>query len=93
MSKEYIDREALLEKLHQNSITDKITFSDGKSIFETVKEFPVSDVIEVVRCKYCEYYDTNGHMPEFGWCYYCRRVKTDEDFCSDGERKEGADNA
>lgn len=46
--KEYVEKSALIETMSRNSITEKITFADGKSIIETVREFPVADVVEVV---------------------------------------------
>ncbi len=96
---EYIDREALLAKLRrvpafERSETDKGMFYIERSIIDC---FPTSDVVEVVRCKDCEY------SRLYCGSYICDNVQTpwfnDEfnvdvgsnDFCSYGERKEGAE--
>ena len=44
---EYIEREAVLKKLNKNSITKKITFADGLSIFDTIKNIPAADVVSI----------------------------------------------
>lgn len=54
---------------------------------------PTIDAVPVVRCQECKY---SSYDEIFGnrWCNShsgCRKVK-DDDFCSYGERKEGADN-
>ena len=66
---------------------------------------PAADVSQVVRCKDCKHFKhygktsllIDGKNIKAGWCY--RRARhneeyrmTPEDFCSYGERKEGADN-
>ena len=79
------------------------TFTDA---ILRVKEAPAADVVEVVRCRECKYWgDEAGKLPRSdgvlfarckvhnylldgrhtGWC------PTENDFCSYGERKEGAD--
>lgn len=48
------------------------------------------NVVEVVRCKDCEYYRKNEYSPdEDMWCMcWCDWLPTDpNDFCSSGERK------
>ena len=78
----------------------------GKAIIEDLTEFPAADVVEVVRCRECVHWgDESGKLPRSdgvlfarckvhnylldgrhtGWC------PTENDFCSYGERKEGAD--
>lgn len=42
-----------------------------------------ADVVEVVRCKYCESYDDYGM-----WCDYNDIRINDHGFCSNGERRE-----
>ena len=47
-----------------------------------VEEMPTVDAVEVVRCRDCRKFKTYG----------CRMVASGyDDFCSYGERKEGAD--
>ena len=78
----------------------------GKAIIEDLTKFPAADVVEVVRCRECKYWgDEAGELQRSdgvlfarckvhnylldgrhtGWC------PTENDFCSYGERKEGAD--
>ena len=56
---------------------------------------PTADVVEVVRCKDCKYYDgfyshrcTNTDLVDSDDCY-ARIDFAEDDFCSYGERKEG----
>lgn len=86
---EYIEREAVLNELNRNSITKKITLANGVSIFDTIKNLPTADVVEVVRCKDCKWWK-NGEL--------CRNVNglnsivwNGEWFCASGQRKEGAE--
>ena len=78
----------------------------AEAIIEDLTEFPAADVVEVVRCRECKYWgDEAGELQRSdgvlfarckvhnylldgrhtGWC------PTENDFCSYGERKEGAD--
>lgn len=78
----------------------------GKAIIKDLTKFPAADVVEVVRCRECKYWgDEAGELQRSdgvlfarckvhnylldgrhtGWC------PTENDFCSYGERKEGAD--
>lgn len=47
--KEFIEREAALKLLGRNSITKYITFADDVSIYDTIKNIPAADVVEVVH--------------------------------------------
>ena len=57
-------------------------------------EHPAADVVEVVRCKDCEYceerhYEENGEMPYIKFtCKWSSYSHSPNDFCSLGERKE-----
>ena len=78
----------------------------GEAIIEDLTKFPAADVVEVVRCRECKYWgDEAGELQRSdgvlfarckvhnylldgrhtGWC------PTENDFCSYGERKGGAD--
>lgn len=80
----YIDKDKLLDDLnwfapepHKDSISDFI------------EEQPEVDVVEVVRCKDCKYYqDNNGGYPhpECRWSH--GETPNEDDYCSYGERKE-----
>jgi hypothetical protein len=95
MPKEYIERDVVLKELNRNSITKTITFSDGVSIYDMIKELPTADVVEVVRCGECRYfheYNVLGTKNPSGWGK-CKKISMDiditiNDFCSYGKRKE-----
>ena len=76
-------------------------------LVDTFSDIPAADVVKVVRCRECKYWgDESGKLPRSdgvlfarckvhnylldgrhtGWC------PTENDFCSYGERKKGADN-
>lgn len=86
---EYIDREALIadscrdcpEELRKRCKTEPAC-ADTKFLFE----IPTVDAVPVVRCKECKW--TGGDFV----CYRGVMVQhKPEDFCSYGERKEGAE--
>lgn len=45
------------------------------------------DGIEIIRCKDCASYGTDGCAEGFGWCALHDRGKMDFDFCSCGGRR------
>ena len=65
----------------------KQDFADMISDFQTV------DAVEVVRCRECRYrFKNNGHDKSGCPIIDANIWMDDDDFCSHGERKEGADN-
>lgn len=66
-----------------NSIND-IHLDDALNLI------PTADVVEVVRCKDCEYWqDNNGGYPH-DECRWGKNETPDaDDYCSYGERREG----
>lgn len=60
------------------------------TIGEFVDYLPSADVVEVIRCKDCHFYDNqnNGGLKKHGFCEIYRGFKTDDGFCDLGERKE-----
>ena len=97
---EYIERNALIAKfkrltLGENSLVERL-FADG--VYAVIETFPAADVVEVVRCRDCKWF--NHYTME------CESddVATDheggasfsinfgpDDFCSYGQRKEAAE--
>lgn len=81
--KEYIERGAVMLKIDLHG-TNKFGMLD-EDIREFVKEIPTADVVEVVRCKDCKWWHTDG-------CAFRKDAVKDlpaaDDFCSHGERKE-----
>ena len=51
---------------------------------------PTVDAVEVVRCRECKYHEDTS-VTEFKHCCLIGKTVRYNDFCSYGERKEGAD--
>lgn len=90
----YIDADALVNKL--DSLARK--YSDlGKA--EVVKDYiwagtvveaaPTADVVDVVRCKDCQWYGNERACPLAASGLSANRIKLpkEDDFCSYGERR------
>ena len=84
--KRLIDADAFLEKMKRTSRYFDVKFD--------IEEMPTIDAVEVVRCRECKHRGTDD-------CIFHIKgepadeellLKLDNDFCSYGERKEGADN-
>lgn len=61
-------------------------------IAETVDKAPAVDAAEVVRCRECKHCDPESHHCDHYMGTDAPLRRKPEDFCSYGERKEGADN-
>lgn len=95
---EYIEREAALaiceeEYREQLRILNYAGDSVAWNIGHAIKELPAVDVAPVVRCKDCKYLvnetvNSNGFLI----CHVNDMEIAPEDFCSYGERKDGAEN-
>ena len=85
---EYIEREALIEKLNEAPTyfdSGDIRYGIEIAIDQTKKQ-PTADVVKVVRCKNCTHFIKRNEKPSF--CFLRRRHIKENDFCSDGELKE-----
>lgn len=91
---EYIKREALMALLEErieylfkeNGDYDHYTNGFDEA-FGKVEDFPVAaDVVEVVRCKDCKYYEPCEGGKDY-CCWYESGVG-ENDFCSYGERRD-----
>lgn len=61
----------------------------ANAILRDDKRIPVSDAVEVVRCKDCKYYQDNNNGYPHNECKWCKDETPDaDDFCSYGERKD-----
>lgn len=84
MAKEYIEREALIAEY------DRVHIGAPGGARKLMVDAPAADVVEVVRCKDCKYYET--HQPIHK--KVCEKNDghlipvNPDDFCSYGERKE-----
>ena len=64
-----------------------------------VNDAPTIDAVEVVRCRECKHWKPTGSkggnsfsdMEYIGGCEFTKYCRRESDFCSYGERKEGAD--
>ena len=108
MAKEYIEREAAKRELLSWAVSinhpEYLIKDDALHIIDSI---PAADAVEVTRCRECKYWgDEAGKLQHSdgvlfarckvhnylidgrhtGWC------PTENDFCSYGERKDGADN-
>ena len=89
-------------------LKDIITAGIGKTIIEysesdigyMIRKRPTIDAVPVVRCRDCQHWKPTGSkagnsfsdMEYIGSCEFSKYCRRESDFCSYGERKEGADN-
>ena len=86
-----IDADALLEKMKRTSRYFQIKFD--------IEEAPTIEAEHVVRCKECKHWKPSGSkagnsfsdMEYIGGCEFTNYCRRESDFCSYGEREEGAD--
>ena len=102
--KEYIEREAAIKAIENDCL--ELVYYTKEDAIQCVKAIPAADVVEVVRCRECKYWgDEDGKLQSSdgllfarckihnylldgrhtGWC------PTENNFCSYGELKRGAD--
>jgi hypothetical protein len=82
---DYIDRHALKNDGH-------LCWHDGKGkVYYEVDHAPAANVIEVVRCKDCESWDTGyGYCKKCGLTGYGHSPFSENGYCSRGVRKGGS---
>lgn len=87
---EYIEREALLNKLCSNDPSNMEDY-----YYNAIIAAPAADVRPVVLCKDCKHWEKGDfqggndieHLEWGGSCEYVRFVRFESGFCSYGERK------
>lgn len=95
---EYIERDCLIEVINErnrNTCNGKMSCIQMKRVVESI---PNADVAPVVRCKECKHWKPSGSkagnsfsdMEYIGGCEFTNYCRRESDFCSYGERKEGA---
>ena len=93
-----IDASAMRDDWLENGENEYVY--DTNAILDSIDSQPTVDAVEVVRCKDCKYYcqdKINGVIcrhPELDFdieCYDHWINTKPDDFCSYGERKEGAE--
>ena len=86
-------------------LKDILTAGIGKTIIEyfesdigyMIRKRPTVDAVEVVRCRDCKHWKPSGSkagnsfsdMEYIGGCEFTNYYRSESDFCSYGERKEG----
>ena len=73
--------------------------SEYPEMENAINSIPAADVMEVVRCRECVHWKPTGSkagnsfsdMEYIGGCEFTKYCRRESDFCSYGERKEGAD--
>jgi hypothetical protein len=59
-----------------------------KMVAKWVEKAPTIDAVQVVRCGNCKYSDSLTYTKKNRWCRLGRKIVCNEDYCSDGERRE-----
>ena len=92
---EYIERKATLKVLCRkcnNEFSDEPCELPDCFILEAVKSLPSIDAVPVVRCWECKHCDPENHHCDHHMGTAAPLRRNPDDFCSYGERKDGADN-
>ena len=92
--KEYIERGALLKCIDDEYDLQYCEIEiDPRKFYEMVEATPTADVTKVVFCAQCKYYqDNNGGYPHKDCRWGHEETPNPDDYCSYGERKDGAGN-
>ena len=89
-----IDADLLSEAIHDNVPAPYEDASWAKeNCLAEIEAAPTVDAVPVVRCRECKYrFKNNGHSKDGCPIIDANTWMDDDDFCSHGEREEGADN-
>ena len=68
-----------------------VSYFAFESIIEYLKQEPTVDAVEVVRCRDCKHCDPENYHCDHSMGTAAPLKRKPDDFCSYGERKEGAD--
>ena len=95
-----IDADRLSEAIHENvSALYEDAVCAKEDCLTEVYAAPTVDAVPVVRCRECQHWKPSGSkagnsfsdMEYIGGCEFTKYCRRESDFCSYGERKEGAD--
>lgn len=63
-------------------------YMDNDTAYDVIAELDTAPHIDIVRCKECKAYMTDGYANGCGFCAYHQSVVKADDYCSYGERSE-----
>ena len=96
---EYIKKESAIEAFEWGDTDVVEDYGDGcifgfsrESIKSVINEIPAANVVPVVRCRECNHCDPENYHCDHPMGTAAPLRRKPDDFCSYGERKEGADN-
>ena len=88
-----IDADALGVGRCSKDILPEAYCAGWNGLIELIEKAPTIDAVPVVRCRECKYrFKNNGHDKSGCPIIDANIWMDDDDFCSHGEPKEGADN-
>ena len=89
-----INREALLsfEKMDADLCATCGAHHTAEDVIMMIKTAPTVDAVPVVRCRECKLWRKSKLFTGNHTCFRYDTVTYPDDFCSYGDRKEGADN-
>ena len=98
--KRLIDANAFLKDILTAGIGKTIIEYSESDIGYMIRKRPTVDSVEVVRCRECKHWKPKGSkianpfsdMEYIGDCKFTKYCRRESDFCSYGERKDGAGN-
>ena len=97
MSKEYIERKALLQDIVETVVFSTKTgernleIEGAKKVIGRIQAVPTADVVEVVRCKDCRFWEGQKDIAQ-GLCLMRSAYPTGYWYCAYGIRKEDGNN-
>ena len=95
---EYIEREALIRRIKEIHCAECDSYHGVRcracwvdDTLDYIDSEPAADVAPVVRCKDCNHCDRENYQCDHAMSTSYPLRRKPDDFCSYGERKEGAD--
>ena len=78
---------------HVSCVDCSLLMNDGNCRFETmIREALAIDAVPIVRCRECKHCDPENYHCDHPMSTAAPLGRKPDDFCSYGERKDGADN-
>lgn len=87
-----IDADAFLKYILAAGIGKTILEYSESDIGKMIRKRPTIDAVPVVRCRDCKHCDPENHHCDHHMGTAAPLRRKPDDFCSYGEREEGADN-